>query len=479
MCKTNVSHEKMHLSQQQQQQQQEQEHQTHHDFIPSTDKTSSLSSNGSGRKIATVLPHSHLQNELRSHYTSDVDKFTGSEASCTSSTDSGVNMSDNETTTTAPPSPQPQSQQQQQLQQQKDPFSALKASPLSPPSPSSTSSTARITLKPFREQLHQNNNNSAIVSADNEANGFANNQPNNWSNSGVAGDGESDCATFDNKLRGENQLKNSSNAASNYRTSYQSNRNAIKIENGIKDNHSAASEVKGLSSTATASASQQQRQEQNKTFNDLPRAPSPAPSSIISSSSSDISPNPHPPSHYRHHHSSRSPAVSIRSIDSSIIDSDSDSDVSGEQEGVHENYVIKKLGTQVSYPPQHPDIPLINKGLTVVNQQMTSNGMGPPPPSPLEIVANLGERVGMAYSPALAASRPVANTPQVAISSSTDVTIGDKYFYEGPVTIQQFVIDSRDKRNDIAGKDNVTFLDDNGEPRKNGELQALTAFHSI
>jgi len=57
----------------------------------------------------------------------------------------------------------------------------------------------------------------------------------------------------------------------------------------------------------------------------------------------------------------------------------------------------------------------------------------------------------------------------IALTNSTDVTFGDKHFYEGPVTIQQFLIDNRDKwkagEGPGGGQDNPAF---NGGVTANG-----------
>ncbi|XP_004530826.1 peptidoglycan-recognition protein LC isoform X2 [Ceratitis capitata] len=162
-----------------------------------------------------------------------------------------------------------------------------------------------------------------------------------------------------------------------------------------------------------------------------------------------------------------SPAVSIRSntisiisidenaIDSSVVDSDSDS------EGQHSGYVVKKLGQQTTYEPNHPNLPHINKGLQVLSQTI-SPGVVPPTAGPLsETILNGGG----ALSPPILAPPLTPNAAQIgsiALSNSTDVTFGDKHFYEGPVTIQQFLIDSREKwkNGENGGNDNPAFSED-------------------
>ncbi|XP_054736100.1 peptidoglycan-recognition protein LC-like [Anastrepha obliqua] len=177
---------------------------------------------------------------------------------------------------------------------------------------------------------------------------------------------------------------------------------------------------------------------------------------------------------HRHSSSSRSsrksfnncsPAVSIRSntisiisidendIDSSVVDSDSDF------EGQNSSYVVKKLGQQTTYEPNHPNLPNINKGMQVLSQTISPGAM-PPTAGPLsETILN-----GGTLSPPLLGPPPMTpNTAQIgsiALSNSTDVTFGDKHFYEGPVTIQQFLIDSRDKwkNGEEGGNDNPNFI---------------------
>ncbi|XP_017478583.1 PREDICTED: peptidoglycan-recognition protein LC isoform X3 [Rhagoletis zephyria] len=161
-----------------------------------------------------------------------------------------------------------------------------------------------------------------------------------------------------------------------------------------------------------------------------------------------------------------SPAVSIRSntisiisidenaIDSSVVDSDSDF------EGQNSSYVVKKLGQQTTYEPNNPNLPNINKGMQVLSQTI-SPGAIPPTSGPLsETILN-----GGALSPPMLAPPMAPNSAQIgsiALSNSTDVTFGDKHFYEGPVTIQQFLIDSRDKwkNGEEGGSDNPNFTAD-------------------
>ncbi|XP_073840286.1 peptidoglycan-recognition protein LC-like isoform X2 [Musca autumnalis] len=412
----------MHLNQpQKEQHQQEQTIQISNDtFSETPDNIISLASDECGREIKTLL------------LTSDNEKFAGSSSS---STDSGVNISDTETT--SPPSPLPQSQQ---LHKQTPTSITI----------SDIASTA-VTSSPLRNQLQQNynNNSPSFTSTDNKTN-------NNSIQSRYIVDGNKrEANTSDSEFKSDSkQFKTNS---SNDNTSQANIRNAINIENVINNSHTASAKEKVASEVSATAAGA-------KLFNQ-PRAPSPSTSSVVSSS--DASEN--PPFHIHHYHHNGSPVVSVRSINSSIIyTSDSDSEDNGNLEGEHKNYVIKKLGTQVTYPPNHPNIPVINNGLKVVDQKITPNGMGPPPASPLKVIQEMCDNVDVFHP-----HRQVATTssirPQVAISSSTDVTIGDKHFYEGPVTIQQFLIDSRNKWNEGNGTENVVFTDENGDSRTNAK----------
>nr|QEI10595.1 peptidoglycan recognition protein isoform A [Bactrocera dorsalis] len=178
-----------------------------------------------------------------------------------------------------------------------------------------------------------------------------------------------------------------------------------------------------------------------------------------------------------------SPAVSIRSntisiisidenaIDSSVVDSDSD------YEGQYSGCVVKKLGQQTTYEPNHPNLPNINKGMQVLSQTI-SPGAIPPTAGPLsETILN-----GGALAPPVLGPPTSPNSAQIgsiALSNSTDVTFGDKHFYEGPVTIQQFLIDSRDKwKNGEDGNDNPAFTGnpENGEKPNSSSTPTETSY---
>ncbi|XP_026849453.1 peptidoglycan-recognition protein LC isoform X3 [Drosophila persimilis] len=172
----------------------------------------------------------------------------------------------------------------------------------------------------------------------------------------------------------------------------------------------------------------------------------------------------------------RSTTISIVSIDENALDSsciDSDSDV----EGSHDDCTVQKLGQQISYPPNcSSQLRDLNQGLTLISRQVTPGQTEVPPPTASEA----GAMAKQLLNGSLALATPTQtgpNSPQgigsIALTNSTDVTFGDKHFYEGPVTIQQFLIDNRDKwkPGDCAdgglgaGQDNPAF---NGRPQANG-----------
>ncbi|XP_034480253.1 peptidoglycan-recognition protein LC-like isoform X4 [Drosophila innubila] len=158
-----------------------------------------------------------------------------------------------------------------------------------------------------------------------------------------------------------------------------------------------------------------------------------------------------------------SPALSIRSttisivsidedaIDSSCIDSDSEAEPD-------EGCTVHKLGQQLKYPPpQSDELTQLNKGLTVISRQvLPSNGQGPPVPDAPDIVAQqlLNGSMNLATPTAPATPQQIGS---IALTNTTDVTFGDKHYYEGPVTIQQILIDSREKWKAAEGQDNPAF----------------------
>ncbi|XP_017053436.1 peptidoglycan-recognition protein LC isoform X4 [Drosophila ficusphila] len=171
---------------------------------------------------------------------------------------------------------------------------------------------------------------------------------------------------------------------------------------------------------------------------------------------------------------SSSPTVSIRSttisivsidenaVDSSCIDSDSEAEA--------EDYTVQKLGHQVTYPPNSSHLRDLNEGLKVVSHQVAPGQSDIPPPLQAGVVAK--QILNGSLAVATPTSPPGGTTQgigSIALTNSTDVTFGDKHFYEGPVTIQQFLIDNRDKwkagEGPGGGQDNPAF---NGGATTNG-----------
>ncbi|XP_041563848.1 peptidoglycan-recognition protein LC isoform X5 [Drosophila elegans] len=179
---------------------------------------------------------------------------------------------------------------------------------------------------------------------------------------------------------------------------------------------------------------------------------------------------------------SSSPTVSIRSttisivsidenaIDSSCIDSDSEADDA-------EDYTVQKLGQQVTYPPNSSHLRDLNQGLTVISHQVGPGQAAVLPPNPMEAgvvakqILNGSLAVATPTPPPGGAAQGIGS---IALTNSTDVTFGDKHFYEGPVTIQQFLIDNRDKwkagEGPGGGQDNPAF---NGGATVNGSAANL------
>ncbi|XP_022213809.2 peptidoglycan-recognition protein LC isoform X2 [Drosophila obscura] len=170
----------------------------------------------------------------------------------------------------------------------------------------------------------------------------------------------------------------------------------------------------------------------------------------------------------------RSTTISIVSIDenapdSSCIDSDS------EAEGIHDDYTVQKLGQQISYPPNSSSqLRDLNQGLTLISRQVAPGQAEASPPTASEAGAMAKQLLNGSLALATPSPQTSASSPQgigsIALTNSTDVTFGDKHFYEGPVTIQQFLIDNRDKwkpgdGEPGDGQDNPAF---NGRPQANG-----------
>ncbi|XP_051859621.1 peptidoglycan-recognition protein LC isoform X2 [Drosophila albomicans] len=159
-----------------------------------------------------------------------------------------------------------------------------------------------------------------------------------------------------------------------------------------------------------------------------------------------------------------SPALSVRSttisivsidedaIDSSCIDSDSEAEAD-------DGCTVHKLGQQVKFPPQSEELTQLNKGLTVISRQvLPNNGQGPhPPAAAADVVAQQVLNGNMNLATPSSPASPQQQIGSIALTNTTDVTFGDKHYYEGPVTIQQILIDSRDKWKTAEGHDNPAF----------------------
>lgn len=167
--------------------------------------------------------------------------------------------------------------------------------------------------------------------------------------------------------------------------------------------------------------------------------------------------------------SMRSTTISIVSIDENAIDSSCiDSDSEAEPD---ESCTVQKLGQQITYPPQSAELTQLNKGMTVISRQVLPTGgaeaAGAQPPPP-DLVAKqlLNGNLSLATPTAPAATQQIGS---IALSNTTDVTFGDKHYYEGPVTIQQILIDNREKwkprDGETGGQENPGF---NAQGTSNG-----------
>lgn len=125
----------------------------------------------------------------------------------------------------------------------------------------------------------------------------------------------------------------------------------------------------------------------------------------------------------------RSTVISINSIESSVLDSDSD------EENL-DGLIVKKLGETTT--PETPDLNLLKTAATpgVILSQIVENGI----PSGGIIAQNTNQR---------------AQIGSVVVDRSNEVTFGDKNYFQGPVTIKQFVVDSSLKINNGKEGGNV------------------------
>lgn len=368
-----------------------------------------------------------IRNSVKNGVASEEDIYTGTTTSCTSSTDSGVNISDND-----------------EVQYQ--------------PSPTSFSRNLKITENPFEQQLYKNTNTN-IINVD-----YGNSSTN------IENEIKSRMQQQQKQLEQQLQMEDSKSSAKDNFTGYKKNQSFIKSECVINCNQKP--NVSNTSTTESDGVSSHCNEYVNQNKNLVRTCSSSSITSSLSKSSTNSSEIKLPSSADIYN---SSPVVSIRSICSSTIitsDSDSECDPNDNIEGVHENYVIKKLGTQVTYPAGHPEIPNINSGHTLINQQVATIDI-PLQQSPLQTLAAIGDSFGQAQALGTVPSvSGISQRPQIgsiALSNSSDVTFGDKHFYEGPVTIQQFLINGRDKWKDNSEKNNPTFENDNSDSPNKGK----------
>lgn len=133
--------------------------------------------------------------------------------------------------------------------------------------------------------------------------------------------------------------------------------------------------------------------------------------------------------------------VTIESLsddDSSVVDSDSDIDeIPKSASDFFQNKVI--CTTNGSHEQ--------NQGVIVINEKNSSD------------------------------NNNVAKQPQIgsiAVQNSTDITFGNKTFYQGPVTIKQFLLEKNQWRQSESGVDNGGFEASNRDiPATNGKSISL------
>ncbi|XP_017861477.1 PREDICTED: peptidoglycan-recognition protein LC isoform X2 [Drosophila arizonae] len=148
----------------------------------------------------------------------------------------------------------------------------------------------------------------------------------------------------------------------------------------------------------------------------------------------------------------RSTTISIVSIDENAIDSSCiDSDSEAEPD---ESCTVQKLGQQITHPPHSAELTQLNKGMTVISRQVLPTGgaeAAGAQPTPPDVLAKqlLNGNLSLATPTAPSATQQIGS---IALSNTTDVTFGDKHYYEGPVTIQQILIDNREKWKPLDGE---------------------------
>lgn len=76
----------------------------------------------------------------------------------------------------------------------------------------------------------------------------------------------------------------------------------------------------------------------------------------------------------------------------------------------------------------------------------------------------------------------VAKQPQIgsiAVQNSTDITFGNKTFYQGPVTIKQFLLEKNQWRQTESGVDNRGFEASNRDNAANGKSKSRSMSNSL
>lgn len=155
-----------------------------------------------------------------------------------------------------------------------------------------------------------------------------------------------------------------------------------------------------------------------------------------------------------------SPTCSIRSTTISVISIDENADDSSTCGSDSEaEPTVQKLGRQIaSSQPHNLELTQLNKGLTVVSRQVVAgDGQGPAAPPAPDAVAQQLLSGNMSLATPTTPASPAQQIGSIALSNTTDVTFGDKHYYKGSVTIQQYVIENRDKWKANGGQENPAF----------------------
>lgn len=155
-----------------------------------------------------------------------------------------------------------------------------------------------------------------------------------------------------------------------------------------------------------------------------------------------------------------SPTCSIRSTTISVISIDENADDSSTCGSDSEaEPTVQKLGRQITASqPHNLELTQLNKGLTVVSRQVVAgDAQGPSAVPAPDAVAQQLLSGNMSLAMPTTPASPAQQIGSIALSNTTDVTFGDKHYYEGPVTIQQYLIESGDKWKANGGQENPAF----------------------